>query len=127
MQVTNLRLITVECYWTFSHMASMGWLPRNITRPSDKYIRAAAGACCSEHFVDPGNLQWDILFHILRLDRFVSIDAVERVIRTAPAEYGSSSNKSSKGAVNLRGNILEAALRDLQWMGSTPARGRGQS
>ena len=70
------------------------------------------------YFVDPGNLTWDIIYHILRLDSYVAVAHADPILRTAPGEYGSTSNKSSVGPVNLRGNVLEAVLGDLQSMGA---------
>ena len=116
----NARMVTVECMWTLDYLQSQGWMPRNVTNPHDRKIREAAGQACSPFHTDPGNWIWDIMFHVLRLDKYVVQRRVEPVMRTAPAEYGAGSNKSSKGPVNLRGNILEAILFDLQTMSSEP-------
>ncbi len=114
----NMRLITVEMIWTLKRLASKGWLPRNLTRPHDRFIREAAGATCSKWYQDPGNETWDIVYHVLQLDQYVAEDRHKGVVRTCPAPYGSNSNKSSVGTINLRGNVLEAILGDFQAMGS---------
>ena len=106
-----------------------GWLPKNITNPNDRYIRYAADRNCSDHFVDPGNVVWDILFNVLRLDQYVVSWRAEPIPRVSPSEYGAGTNKSAKGPVNLRGNVLEAALHDLQRLSAAPLgppRGRGR-
>ena len=112
--VMDLRLVTVETMLLFDYMHAKGWSPKELTRPSDKHIRWKAGEEISPLFSDPGNLQYDVLYHILRLDRFLDQTAVHRVIKVSATEYGSGRNKSAVGAVNLRGNIIEAILRELQ-------------
>ena len=84
--------------------------------PHDKYIREAAGTEISPTYQDPGNDNYCLIYHILRLDRYVGEAAIERVIKTPATEYGAASNRSSIGVVNLRGNIIEAILSDLQTM-----------
>jgi len=42
------------------------------------------------------------------------------VLRVAPSEYGTGSNTSAKGRVNLRGHIIEALLCDLQAVATMP-------
>ena len=118
LRCTNARLITVECMWSFQYLQSKGWMPRNVTNPKDRYIRDAASTSCSPFYVDPGNLTWDIIYHVLRLDSYVTVAHADPILRTAPGEYGSSRNRSSVGPVNLRGNVLEAVLGDLQAMGA---------
>ena len=114
MLVKDLRLVTAETMHLFDYMHQQGWSPKELTRPSDKHIRCKAGEDISPLFSDPGNLQYDVLYHILRLDRFLDQTAVHRVIKVSATEYGSGRNKSAVGAVNLRGNIIEAILRELQ-------------
>ncbi len=114
----NLRMLTVETRWTFQYLCEKGWLPRNLTQPHDRYIRAAASATCGPEYQDPGNLCFDVVFHVLSLDRFVLMGSHDRVMRTVPGEYGERSNKSARGTVNLRGNVIEAILGDFQRMGS---------
>ena len=118
VEILNARLVTVETRRSFDHLAALGKLPRNLTNPRDRHIRGAASTCCSPFYQDPGNFKWDVILHVLSLHKYVSAQSIDAVIRTAPAEYGDRSNCSAKGPVNLRGNILEALLYDLQNMSS---------
>ena len=86
--------------------------------PQDRYIRKSAGTEISPSFSDPGNDQYCLIYHILRLDRYLNEGIVPRVIKTPATEYGTGRNKSSVGVVNLRGNIIEAILADLQHDGT---------
>ena len=61
-------------------------------------------ASCSPFYNDPGNL------------------VAGPILRKTPGEYGTSRSKSSVGPVNLRGNVLEAALGDLQKMATDTTR-----
>lgn len=115
----NVRLIIAETFWTLQHMSNRGWLPRTLTHPHDRHIREHASQEISPHFTDPGNVVYDLLLHILRLDSYVDVSHVSRVVRTVPADYGSTSNKSARGTFNLRGNIIEALLQDLQKKGTS--------
>ena len=121
--VQDLRLVTVETMLIFDYMHKQGWSPDNLTRPGDKWIRWKAGEEISPSFCDPGNVQYDCLYHILRLDRFLDETVIPRVIKVSASEYGTGRNKSSVGAVNLRGNILEAMLRELQIQGARTSPG----
>ena len=120
MQFFNCRLITVELMRTLAFLNSQGWLPKNVTNPHDRYIRKAADANCSPEYQDPGNVTWDWIWHLLRLDKYLTATAAEKVLKTPATEYGSGRNKSAIGVVNLRGNIMEAILHDLQNMAQTP-------
>ena len=120
MQFFNCRLITVELMRALAFLNSNAWLPRNVTNPHDRYIRTAADANCSPEFQDPGNVTWDWIWHLLRLDKYLTVTAADKVLKTPATEYGSGRNRSAIGVVNLRGNILEAILHDLQTMARTP-------
>lgn len=91
--IRNCRLITVECMRMLQYLHCKGWLPKNITNPNDRYIRYAADRNCSDHFVDPGNVAWDILFNVLRLDQYVVSWRAEMILRVSPSVYGSGTNK----------------------------------
>jgi hypothetical protein len=115
----NPRIWIAETIWTLEALNARGHLPMAMTQPGDKHIRADAGAA-ADGFDDPGNLQLDILVNVLRLWKFVSGLKVDQVRRIGAGEYGSRGNKSSKGPVNLRGNIIEAASIQLQQMAKRP-------
>lgn len=111
----DLRLLTCEAIWTLDALAAMRAIPRCLFSPHDKAIRMDAGSACSEYFCDPGNFCWDLLFNVLRLWRYVGEPWVGRIERVQASEYGSSgSNVSSRGSINLRGNVLESLLCQLQ-------------
>jgi hypothetical protein len=125
----NMRLWIAETVWCFDALAEKGWTPRNLRMPHDRYIRQSASSV-DEHIGDPGNLCFDVVLHVLRLWRYVGETRVEQTMRIAPQEYGARGNKSSKGPVNLRGNIIESLISDLQkmavdkeWKGWTPKGG----
>jgi hypothetical protein len=115
----NPRIWIAETIWTLEALNATGHLPVAMTQPGDKHIREDAGNA-ADGFDDPGNLELDIVVNVLRLWKFVSGFKVEAVRRIAPGEYGSRGNKSSKGPVNLRGNIIEAASIQLQKMAKQP-------
>ena len=91
--IRNCRLITVECMRMLQYLHCKGWLPKNITNPNDRYIRYAADRNCSDHFVDPGNVVWDILFNVLWLDQYVVSWRAEMILRVSPSVYGTGTNK----------------------------------
>ena len=113
----NLRLLTVETMRSLEWMQQHGWLPKSVTHPRDRATREAAAENCSQHYDDPGNFVWDVIYHCLRMDRFLVEGAAMKVLKTAASEYGAATNKSSKGVANLRGNIMESLLYHLQRMG----------
>jgi hypothetical protein len=115
----NPRIWIAETIWTLEALNAKGHLPVALTQPGDKHIRADAGIA-ADGFDDPGNLQLDIVVNVLRLWKYVSGFKVEQVKRIAPGEYGTRGNKSSKGPVNLRGNMVEAATIQLQKMAKRP-------
>ena len=114
----DLRMWTVETRFCLQELARTGSLPRNLTHPHDRAIRAAASETCSPHFQDPGNLLLDQIVQILRLWEFMDTGAVAIILKVQAAPYGTSSNNSARGAVNLRGNVIESLLLDLQRMGA---------
>jgi hypothetical protein len=115
----NSRIWIAETIWTLEALNATGNLPIAMTQPGDKHIRQDAGAA-ADGFDDPGNLTLDIVVNVLRLWKYVAGFKVDQVRRIAPGEYGTRGNKSSKGPVNLRGNIIEAATIQLQKMAKRP-------
>ena len=111
----NPRIWIAETIWTLENLNARGFLPMAMTQPGDKHIRQDAGVA-ADGFDNHGNLTLDIVVNVLRLWKFTSALKVEQVRRIAPGEYGTRGNKSSKGPVNLRGNIIEAATIQVQKM-----------
>ena len=113
----NPRAWLGEMERTLRIMAKKGCLPYWLKRPSDRNIRNDA-AEAADGFSDPGNYDLDIVVHCLRLWRYCEGSRANMVMKQSISEYGSAGNKSAKGPVNLRGNIVEAMTKDLQRMGS---------
>ena len=106
------------------HMAKRNILPYWLRRPHDRNIRedASEGA---EGFCDPGNYILDQLVHCWRLWHYCEASRSDMVIKQSVQEYGHKSNMSSKGPVNLRGNIVEAMTKNLQQEGGRVDPGTG--
>ena len=114
------RAWTSEFERVLNIMHQRGMSPRWLVEPHDRFIREDAGAS-ADGFVDPGNFHLDTFVHIFRLWRFASEPFQASVMRQPIAEYGSRANKSAKGPVNLRGNIVEAISKVYQKFGSGKA------
>ena len=95
-----------------------GLLDINLKDPHDTRIRESASEAGGPFAEDPGNVCWDVMFGVTRLWKYVSDTGEWRVLRTDTQEYGSQSNKSSKGSCNFRGNILESLQCRLQKLAS---------
>ena len=65
---------------------------------------------------DPGKYDLDAFVHAMRLWQYWEASRADLVMQQPIAEYGRRSNKSAKGPVNLRGNIIEAMTKSLQLM-----------
>ena len=102
----------------YKALARRGWIPFWMKHPRDKWIRPDAAESATG-FVDPGNLTLDVFVHVFRLWRFIDVIGFDAAIRQPQHPYGHKTNMSSKGPVNLRGNIVEASLKDLQKMGGS--------
>ena len=116
---THMRPWLAELEWTWKLLQSRGWLPLDCIYPHDWYIRARALGADGE--LDPGNLEYDVFVHLLRMWTAVDVNHASKVTRIATSEYGAANNKSSAGPVNLRGNIVEAMLRWMQTSAAVPA------
>ena len=87
-------------------------LPAWMVMPRDRPLRAKA---TGDEYDDPGNQVWEALFWTAGLEKLVnhSLDHYMLVTACPNAPYGSATNKSAKGPVNMRGNLIEALLRWL--------------
>ena len=123
----SMRLLTTETQSILNYMAKVRILPNNLIRPHEKFIRISSGTEISEkHYYDPGNDKYCVLWHLLRLDKFVSEHRIRELIKTPATEYGTARNKSSTGTVNFRGNIIESLLEQLQTQAERPSKGKGK-
>jgi hypothetical protein len=113
----SLRCWIAETEWVMGEMRNRGFLPRSLLHPRDKQIRGPASAG-ADQFLDPGNLSLEIFVYTFRLWRYCDQVGYDAAIRVSPFEYGHKANESSRGPVNLRGNIVEAMTRELQVLGS---------
>ena len=112
------RLWLGEFERTLKQMAVRGLLPYWLQHPQDRNIRNDASES-AEGFSDPGNFVLDMVVHALRLRQYCEASRAEAVMKQGIHEYGHRANKSAKGLVNLRGNIVEAMTKNLQQMGSS--------
>ena len=115
---THMRPWLAELDFTFQLVMAKGWLPEQIRAPHDKFIRKTATGAQGDW--DPGNYVFDIMVNLMRLWRAVDENHWESVVKVPAKEYGESGNKSSEGVVNLRGNMIETLLRNVQSMSMTP-------
>lgn len=113
----NPRLWLGEMERVLQVMSFKRQIPHWLHRPHDRYIRNDASEAAAG-FSDPGNYTLDVIVHALRLWNYCEASRAERVIYQPISEYGASANKSAKGPVNLRGNIIEAMTKCLQKTGS---------
>ena len=111
----SMKAWLCECHWHLNALQKKGWLPKNLYYPHDRHIRIEAGACDLQDF---GNDTWDVVCHVLRLPLYCSEATRHRVVAIATGQYGSSSEHSAKGKVNLRGSIIGDMCRSLQDMGT---------
>ena len=127
----NPRLWVVEANWCLKALERRGLLPSCVTQPHEWRIRADASAS-ADGFSDPGNEVLDVYVNVLRLWRYADSTKVEQTMRVATGAYGTRSNQSSHGPVNLRGNIVEAMFFGLQQRARghvgrpTPSKGHGR-
>lgn len=113
---THMRAWLAELEWTWRKMISKNIVPRDVRRPHDYHIRSRATG--ADGHADPGNYDYDVLVHVLRMWQQVDVVHYDRVVRIAPAPYGDKSNKSGKGPVKLRGNVIESSLNFWQQRGT---------
>ncbi len=118
----SLRLYVVELTWALQELKTRGKIPKSLFKPQDKAIRGPAAQACGERWEDPGNWRLDTFVQMMRLWEYVcpTGEYFEKVTRLGTGEYGTGSNQSAKGPVNLRGNLAESMLCELQRMGDAP-------
>ena len=84
-------------------------LPSYFTNPTQRALMPPANETPND-YLDPGNLNLEILWFALRIYRFVQEDKQEPMCQPRLRPYGSAGNRSGKGLTNMRGNMLEAIL-----------------
>ena len=113
----NPRVWLAEMERVLKAMARRNRLPYWLLRPHDRNIRDDAQDSATGS-VDPGNYVLDMVVHALRLWQYAEAGRTMLVLKQSIKEYGERGNKSSKGPVNLRGNIVEAMQKNLQQTGT---------
>ena len=113
----NPRVWLAEMERVLKTMSKRRCLPYWLRRPHERNIRDDASAS-ADGSTDPGNYILDVVVHALRLWNYCEPSKVNIVIAQSIHEYGARANKSAKGPVNLRGNIVEAMQRNLQQAGA---------
>ena len=86
-------------------------LPEYFVSPTHRALLVPAGNTPME-YIDPGNLNLEILWFALRIYTFISPDRHDDICQPRLSTYGEASNRSGKGLTNLRGNMLEAILTE---------------
>ena len=121
----NPRVWLAEMERVLKKMAHKGWLPYWLQHPHDGNIREDASVSAGGS-TDPGNYVLDVVVHALRLWQYSESSHISKVMKQSIAEYGERANKSAHGPVNLRGNIIEAMTRNLQFTGTFKGKGKGR-
>ena len=122
---TSMRARTIISWVPLRELQCRGLIPRFLSNPTDCKIRKDADLQ-PEFCNDPGNMNLDIAFYMLCGWEFMTTISLPDALRLSWQEYGSRGKRSTKGAMNLRGNVLEALLgsyheRMLQLGGSYDA------
>ena len=79
---------------------------------SDRGIRKPAGEC---DYHDPGNVALDFSCYVLQLWKFVLPTKLSSANQFAWRPYGDTKERSGIGAMNRRGNMIEALLSNAMY------------
>ena len=124
----SMTQVIAEIHLTFQCFIKQGVrIPENLKWPRDKSLRSTAA---HDGYVDYGNMVWEAMFWSGRFYKFFghSVEHFVHMCACPNDQYGTATNKSSHGPVNMRGNILESLLNFLyegmqeerSWSSSTP-------
>jgi len=83
-----------------------------VQNPSDYGIRVFAGDC---NYHDPGNVCLDFCYFVLQLWKFVLPTKMSLINQISWRDYGGPKERSGTGAMNRRGNIIEALMANAMW------------
>ena len=110
---SSMTQVIAEIHLTFQCFIKQNvQIPENLRWPRDKSLRSTAA---NEGYVDYGNMVWEAMFWSGRFYKFFGHSDEHFVAMCACPndQYGTPTNKSSHGPVNMRGNILESLLNFL--------------
>ena len=97
----------MTCYQCLRTLAWRGMLPEWWRSPTDKVLKMHAGASADEYH-DPGNENLETLWFAWKVWTFLDARCVDTLCSPNLKQYGSTSQKSGRGKVNYRGNMLES-------------------
>ena len=104
---TSLRAYAILPFLALQKLESDGKMPMIIHNLSDRGIRKQAGEC---DYHDPGNVALDFSYFVLQLWKFVLPTKHSSANQVAWRPYGDTKERSGIGAMNRRGNMIEALL-----------------
>ena len=104
---TSLRAYAILPFLALQKLESDGKMPMIIHNLSDRGIRKQAGEC---DYHDPGNVAVDFSYFVLQLWNFVLPTKHSSANQVAWRPYGDTKERSGIGAMNRRGNMIEALL-----------------
>ena len=104
---TSLRAYAILPFLALQKLESNGKMPMIIHNLSDRGIRKQAGEC---DYHDPGNVALDFSYFVLQLWNFVLPTKHSSANQVAWRPYGDTKERSGIGAMNRRGNMIEALL-----------------
>jgi hypothetical protein len=101
--------IAAELQLSWVHLKTNSWLPKWLAFPTDRGLR---GRDVDHAYVDFGNEIWEQMFWASNMQSLLdtSVRNWEKIQAIPSAPYGETTNKSAKGPVNARGNIIEGLL-----------------
>ena len=109
---TSLRAYAILPVLALQKVEANGKMPMFIHNLSDRGIRKPAGEC---DYHDPGNVALDFSYYVLQLWKFVLPTKLSSANQYAWRPYGDPRERSGIGAMNRRGNMIEAILSNAMY------------
>ena len=109
---TSLRAYAILPVLALQKVEANGQMPMFIHNLSDRGIRKPAGEC---DYHDPGNVALDFSYYVLQLWKFVLPTKHSSANQYAWRSYGDPRERSGTGAMNRRGNMIEAILSNAMY------------
>ena len=106
---SSMRAWSIMPWAALKELETRRKLPRFFAEPTDFKIRGHANLA-PDFYDDPGNVNLDLTFYVLCLWEFMTPMSLENILKLSWKEYGTRGEKSSKGPMNFRGNVLEALM-----------------